>query len=317
MTEAELSDVFISTVERETGLSKDTLRMWERRYGFPLPNRNAHGERVYPAEQVKKLRLISRLLDRGLRPGHLMHLPLQELEARFSADTAHHAGTKDAGALAQDSTFEDILSSLKTDDEGALRSQMARVLVRLGLQRFVVEFAALMNELVGDAWARGEIAIGQEHLYTEQMQALLRHGINTIYPGGQQPTVLLTTLPGEGHQLGLLMAQACLAVEGARCVSLGVQTPAADIARAALAQRADIVGLSFSQAIKTNVAYDMLADLRARLPANMAIWAGGSLWSRARRSIPGVQFISTLTQIPEAIARYRIAAATGPADEGD
>ena len=39
----------ISAVERETGLSKDTLRMWERRYGFPAPGRDAQGERVYPA----------------------------------------------------------------------------------------------------------------------------------------------------------------------------------------------------------------------------------------------------------------------------
>ncbi|MFW9621935.1 MAG: MerR family transcriptional regulator, partial [Macromonas sp.] len=41
----------IAAVERDTGLSKDVLRMWERRYGFPLPQRDAHGERLYPAAQ--------------------------------------------------------------------------------------------------------------------------------------------------------------------------------------------------------------------------------------------------------------------------
>ncbi|MET1081887.1 MAG: MerR family transcriptional regulator, partial [Burkholderiales bacterium] len=30
-------EVSIATVERDTGLSKDTLRMWERRYQFPRP----------------------------------------------------------------------------------------------------------------------------------------------------------------------------------------------------------------------------------------------------------------------------------------
>jgi len=34
----------IAAVERDTGLSKDVLRMWERRYGFPVPNRDANGE---------------------------------------------------------------------------------------------------------------------------------------------------------------------------------------------------------------------------------------------------------------------------------
>jgi len=38
----------ISAVERETGLSKDVLRKWESRYGFPSPERDAVGERAYP-----------------------------------------------------------------------------------------------------------------------------------------------------------------------------------------------------------------------------------------------------------------------------
>ena len=50
----------ISAVERETGIPKDLLRMWERRYGFPLPGRDEHGDRVYPREQIDKLRLLRR-----------------------------------------------------------------------------------------------------------------------------------------------------------------------------------------------------------------------------------------------------------------
>src|SRR5688572_27119598 len=71
----------ISAVERDTGLSKDTLRMWERRYGFPEPLRDGNGERVYPVSQVEKLQLIRRLLDRGHRPGKIISLSLQDLAA--------------------------------------------------------------------------------------------------------------------------------------------------------------------------------------------------------------------------------------------
>ena len=35
----------IAAVERDTGLSKDVLRMWERRYGFQVPKRDANSER--------------------------------------------------------------------------------------------------------------------------------------------------------------------------------------------------------------------------------------------------------------------------------
>ena len=46
----------IADVERDTGLSKDTLRVWERRYGFPDPTRDAVGERRYDDAQLLRLR---------------------------------------------------------------------------------------------------------------------------------------------------------------------------------------------------------------------------------------------------------------------
>lgn len=297
----------ISTVERETGLSKDTLRVWERRYGFPLPRRNSQGERMYPPEQIEKLRIISRLLDRGMRPAQLMKVPLKELIARAQAPGPLAAEARHGAASpAPGSGLSEALEYLKRYDEAGLRAQLSRALLRLGLQRFAIEFVAPLNELVGEAWARGELAVSQEHMYTEQMQHLLRQGIVSIQPGAPEPSVMLTTLPGEEHQLGILMAHACLAAEGAQCLSLGVQTPAMDIAEAARRREVDAIGLSFSEALKLNVAYGMLQDLRAIVPAGIEIWAGGRLWTRARREVAGVRFMTLLTQIPEALAALRV-----------
>ncbi len=75
----------IAAVERDTGLSKDTLRVWERRYGFPQPTRDANGERVYPSEQVDKLRLLKRLMDQGHRPGKLAERTFDQLQALAEA----------------------------------------------------------------------------------------------------------------------------------------------------------------------------------------------------------------------------------------
>ncbi|HRH92850.1 MAG TPA: MerR family transcriptional regulator, partial [Agitococcus sp.] len=66
----------INAVERETGISKELLRMWERRYGFPQPQRDAQGDRVYPTEQINKLRIIRRLLDAGFRPSKVINLEM-------------------------------------------------------------------------------------------------------------------------------------------------------------------------------------------------------------------------------------------------
>jgi DNA-binding transcriptional MerR regulator len=37
----------IGVLEREIGLTHDTLQKWELRYGFPVPQRDRRGERVY------------------------------------------------------------------------------------------------------------------------------------------------------------------------------------------------------------------------------------------------------------------------------
>lgn len=82
--------------------------------------------------------------------------------------------------------------------------------------------------MVGGNWASGEFAIYEEHLYTESVQAVHGSAIADIprIQGRAAARVLLTTLPQEQHGLGLLMAEAIFTLEGASCMSLGVQTPA-------------------------------------------------------------------------------------------
>ena len=88
----------ISAVERDTGLSKDVLRMWERRYGFPVPDRDSNGERNYPAEQVERLRLIKRLMDAGHRPGKLIATPTEELSQLAPRRQSPSGAQANAGA---------------------------------------------------------------------------------------------------------------------------------------------------------------------------------------------------------------------------
>lgn len=297
----------IAAVERETGISKDTLRVWERRYGFPVPSRDQNGDRVYSAQQVAKLRVIRRLLDQGGRPAKLVNVPLTELTERLSRATRKRGALTEVLAVTPEVSqlSNGALRLIKANAAAALRQQLAKALLLLGSRRFAIELAGPLNRQVGEAWACGDITISQEHLYTEQMQHLLRQTISSLSSDGQGgPRVLLTTLPGEEHQLGLLMAHVCLAADGAHCLSLGAQTPASDIAQAAREYKVDVAGLSFSETVKIHSAYEMLADLRARVDAGIEIWAGGSIWQRARKQIEGVTLIASLDQIPEAIARH-------------
>ena len=79
----------IGVVAKRTHMHPETLRVWERRYGFPLPGRDRLGERSYPQEQVQRLRVIKRLLDAGHRPGKVVPLTLAQLDALVSTMQAH------------------------------------------------------------------------------------------------------------------------------------------------------------------------------------------------------------------------------------
>ena len=110
---------------------------------------------------------------------------------------------------------------------------------------------AALTVAVGEAWLDGRIAVYEEHLYSEAVQSVLRSALVPFQAGleAHAPRVLLTTVPGEAHGLGLLMAEALMTLESCRCLSLGTQTPIADIVAAAAAHRIDVVALSFAQSL--------------------------------------------------------------------
>src|SRR6476646_3380736 len=105
----------IGAVERETGLSKDVLRMWERRYGFPKPARDDNGERQYTVGETAKLRAIKRLMETGVRPGKIISLSLDELNALTDARAPVR---REAPAPALE---RDVIAMLKTHDATALQ----------------------------------------------------------------------------------------------------------------------------------------------------------------------------------------------------
>lgn len=287
-----MAGISIAAVERDTGLGKDTLRVWERRYGFPQPLRDACGERLYPAEQVEHLRLVKRLMDQGQRPGNLLRKPVAALSEQL-AGSPPGVGADDAADW--------VIPSLKNRDVDHLRTEFAQRLARDGLERFVSETVPALNRRVGDGWMTGEIEIFEEHLYTELIQNQLRSSIYALAGRGRRPYVLLTTVKDEEHLLGLLMVEALLTANGASCLSLGAQTPVADIIGAARGTTTDIVALSFSGAYPWRKARDTLLELRGALPERTELWVGGAALAGRRRMIPGVRAIDNLRAIKPAL----------------
>ena len=283
----------IAEVERDTGLGKDTLRAWERRYGFPTPARDGLGDRSYPQDQVQRLRLIKRLLDVGHRPGKVVPLPddtlrsLLDHTAPFQNTTGGSAGQALASSLPDPGPA--WLQWLANDQIHLVKQALQQNLLRRGLAATVEQLVAPLCAHVGDAWLRGELSIYQEHLFTETVQTVLREAIATVDASGaalqQAPRVLLTTTPAEQHGLGLLMAECFFALESCNRFVLGVSTPIGDMVLAARQLQIDVLALSFSAHASRRELVDSLQQLREQLPPGVEIWVGGAATARHRRAI--------------------------------
>lgn len=302
----------IAAVERDTGIGKDTLRVWERRYGFPTPSRDANGERVYPMAQVEKLRIIKRLMDQGHRPGRIVAQPVEQLQHLSQAQIATPQRLYPSAASQVD--LRQYVELLIVHDSDGLRRQLNQVIAREGLKYFVTDLVAPLTTAVGDAWMRGELEVFEEHAYTECVTGLLRHAINALTEHATDgvPSVLLTTFPQESHGLGLLMAESMLALEGCRCISLGTQTPLRDIAQAVVAHSVDVVALSFSVSMNAKQAMDGLAELRQLLPPSVEVWAGGQCAALQRREQTHAVVLRDLVSISHEIKRWRTEHAAKP-----
>ena len=322
----------IAAVERETGLSKDTLRMWERRYGFPLPERDSKGERSYSGEDVARLRHLRRLVQTGHRPGAvvpldepalallLAALPHANAQAGLPTRPAAPVGNASAAVAVAPATgfsadgggvaagvVANCMRCIAQHDAAGLREQISRAVLGMGLEACVLHLVAPLTQQVGEAWAEGRFAVYEEHFYTECVTGVLRAAIASVPRPDESAAclrVLLTTTPREQHALGLLMLEAVLALRGCACLPLGTEMPIADIARAAQLFRSDIVALSFSGMLPAHRVRADLAELRGQLPPATQIWAGGQGAPARRSAVAGVTVLKRLDDVAAALAQH-------------
>lgn len=293
----------IKVVSELTALPMGTLRAWERRYGFPKPERReGSNRRVYTEAQIERLKQIAEALGRGYRPGDVIHLPRAELNALLQIPRG--APLLRAGAVADVGT---LLELLQQDDVKRIEDELRLAAAALGARRFVVDVAQPLAIAVGQAWAQGELAIRQEHVMTECLTTQLRALLATHQIASGAPTVVLTTLPGEPHTLGLQMVALYLALNGARPRLLGASTPPDQIIAAQHAFQAQVVGVALTAAADLASAQRDLSRLTRGLPESVALWVGGSGAGQLTRLPPRVQSTQSWAEIDAALERARLA----------
>lgn len=261
----------IRVASRMTGLSVDTLRMWERRYNFPSPVRNAAGNRIYAESEVDRLASVGRAMKLGYRAGEAIRLTEPELKKLLAEQPLVRIGN----ALPRDGDIGRLMTLLKSHDIDRLRRELRRIAGIVGARRFVVEIVAPLLEAIGEAWSQGVLGVHQEHLATEvlssQLRALLQQQEGTV-----GPTLLFGTLPREQHAIGAAMAALMASTAGACVELLGADSPTNEIVNAAKCLQVEAIGLSVSIAASRAAALSHLQWLAEHLPTNVSMWLGGN-----------------------------------------
>lgn len=294
----------IKVVSELTGLPMGTLRAWERRYGFPRPERRRDSNRrLYSSEQLGRLQLVSRLLERGYQPSDVIHKTERELAQLFGDSATPIRQVTTAASVTDVATLLELLAA---DDAKGIEEQLRLAAAAWGAKRFVTQLAHPLAQAVGEAWAKGQLLIRHEHLMTECLTTQLRALLAAHQDVDGTPHVLLGTLPGESHILGLQMVAVYLALSAAKPRLLGANTPPDQIISAAHALGASVVGIAVSPGAEITATRRELRSVAKGLPASTALWVGGA-GAKALGDLPAqAEAVASWLAIDAALARARL-----------
>ena len=251
----------IGAIARQTGIEVATLRKWESRYGFPIPERTVAGHRDYPAEVIEQLLTIRRNMSGGQRPGKAIKAFLSQ----------HEANQKHTNCRL---STEGISLLVKSDTKG-IREWLVSRRKEMDAADFVEIVAAPMAREVGNLWAQGQLPVFAEHVFSEEMQSVLLSPQETD-ARQIRPRILLTAPAGEKHTLGLRMAGAVLSARGEPPLYITTDLPTPEIVIAAIHYGVCVVGLTASLSYPPKLLLACLKELRQELPVSIQLWAGGA-----------------------------------------
>lgn len=292
----------IGALSRATGIPVQTLRTWEARYGFPVPQRKSSGHRVYSAALVARLRRMAEAMACGHRAGEIVGASDEQLAVLISTVPAGGAFSRAVSPADGEGSLEAAMGAVAESDAEILTRLLLSDWARLGVVEFLAERVAPLVRRIGEAWRDGTLEIRHEHFLSERVGDLLRSLRLPFEARAGGPLVVFATLPGEAHGLGLQMAALVTSAAGCRVLQLGTEVPPPQIAELARQRRARAVALSVSLASRAASVRRQVAAVRGLVPRSMRILVGGE---GARLTLDGVAVLPSLYALDEWARRQR------------
>lgn len=222
----------IGIVSRMTGIPVATLRVWERRYGFPKAVRTPGGHRLCSEREVMRLRWVKARVDDGMQTGQAIRaLQHMEQEGRFSditpAPTAR-AAMLDTSLMA---FYMRLLELLSNNDLQAADQMLGEVMTLYPTEDLILDVIGPTLHAIGQAWKDGKISIATEHLATNYLrQHLLLWMMTGPTTHDRVPPVVMACAPDEWHEGSLLIMSVLLRRRRWPVAYLGQAVPLPDLA---------------------------------------------------------------------------------------
>ena len=261
----------IKAVAQATGLSVETLRAWERRYEVVRPSRDSSGRRTYSASDVARLRLLRTATELGHTISRLARLSEDEL-AKLVADSGGQARPQ---ATRGQSYVERALDAALHSDPSGVEEVLTSAVALLPASEVVNQVLVPLVREVGERWHQGEVSIAQEHMVTDIVRRLIISVSRGYLRSDSGPCLVLATLSGERHELGILMCSWLAATRRFRTHYLGVDVPSEEIARFAMDVEARAVLVSLVMPENEVPALQQLHELVRVLAGQCEVWVGG------------------------------------------
>ncbi len=255
----------IAAVSKLTGISCHALRVWERRYGFPVPHRSPSGHRRYSREQAQLLRRVAAMAHSGHSIGDLIAdirsgwLSVEEVPDQVPAPDRDPPSAE----------LTNLLLAGRLSEACARFDQLARELSPTELITRIFE-PALID--VGERWFRGECNVFQEHCASGFLRRKVEVQIDSACRANTRPvhTIAIGTVQGDRHEGGILLLHLTLELAGWRVLNLGVDLPVREFQKAVSEWRPDALGLSFILSRNINKRFRELTQIRG-----LPIFVGG------------------------------------------
>jgi len=270
----------IKIVANKTGLSMHVIRVWEKRYNAVVPERTETNRRLYSAEDILKLQLLSKSIKSGHTISSIANLSLSELKTMIEEEegignSADQNTREDANNIEVSEFVDNFLSHIKTLDVKRLELILQQASISMSRPILLDNVIVPIIEQIGENWREGSFRIYHEHIATVVIRSFLSSLTNALEYELNAPNIVVTTLKGQIHELGALIVAASAAVEGWKVTYLGPNLPAEEITAVAQSVNARIVCLSVVYPAGDLNVVQELEKIGQFLPSEISLLVGG------------------------------------------